>query len=257
VGTSRAVRNARAYIGTSGWNYGHWRGRFYPQGLRQADWLEHFARRFDSVEVNNPFYRVPTRDHVEQWARSASSRFRFAVKMWRAVTHYKKLKDCGEHLATFFSPISALPVSRRGPVLVQLPANQGKDLDKLDAFLAELKAVTHPERWKVAVEFRNRDWLCREVYELLDEHRAAVCLHDMPPADVAEPNDARFVYVRRHGPRGDYRGSYADRAVRQDARRIARWLDEGRTVFVYYNNDAEACAVRDAERLEDALERRG
>jgi len=243
------VSERRAYIGTSGWNYRHWREAFYPPDLRKADWLEYFASRFDSVEINNSFYRVPDRDTVASWARQTPARFRFAVKMWRGVTHFKKLKDCREHLETFFSAVSALRAKQRGPLLVQLPSNQGKDLAKLDAFLGDLKAVAHPARWKVAVEFRNRDWLCRETYDLLDRRRASICLHDMPPADVAEPNNASFVYFRRHGPGGDYRGSYSDEALEEDARRIDGWLDEGRSVFVYFNNDAEACAVEDARRL--------
>ncbi len=142
---------------------------------------------------------------------------------------------------------------RRGPVLVQLPSNQGKDVAKLDAFLEEFKAVTHPARWKMAVEFRNADWLCPETYHVLDRRRAALCLHDMPPAAVAEPNDAAFVYIRRHGPAGDYRHSYSDRALREDAQRIRRWLEEGRMVFAYFNNDAEACAVGNARQLKEEL----
>ncbi len=247
------MKGARAYIGTSGWNYRDWRTRFYPEGLRQADWLRHYAEHFQSVEVNNSFYRVPDRALVALWGRQAPGAFRFAVKMWRGVTHFKKLKNCREHLETFFHAVEVLPGSRRGPVLVQLPSNQGKDVLKLDAFLEEFKAVTHPARWKVAVEFRNADWLCPETYHVLDRRRAALCLHDMPPAAVTEPNNASFVYIRRHGPAGDYRHSYSDRALREDARRIGRWLDEGRMVFAYFNNDAEACAVRNARKLEEQL----
>lgn len=245
--------SGRAYIGTSGWNYGHWRGDFYPQKLRQADWLNHFASQFGSVEVNNAFYRVPDAEHVRQWARQVPARFRFAVKMWRGVTHFKKLKNCREHLEKFFLPVSELPTSQRGPVLVQLPSNQGKDLAKLDAFLVELKRATGPARWKVAMEFRSSDWLCEETYELLNRHGATICLHDMPPADVITANAARFVYLRRHGPAGDYRGSYSDRAIDEDAHRIRSWLREGRMVFVYYNNDAAAAAVHDARRLEESV----
>ncbi|MFO7905480.1 MAG: DUF72 domain-containing protein [Planctomycetota bacterium] len=247
------MSGARVHIGTSGWNYRHWRGRFYPEKLRQADWLTHFAKHFGSVEVNNTFYRVPGVEHVRGWGQQAPAGFRFAVKMWRGITHFKKLKNCREHLETFFSPLSALAVSQRGPVLVQLPANQGKDLEKLDAFLTDLKAVTHPARWKIAIEFRNEAWLCSETHELLDRQRAAICLQDMPPADAQWPNDAAFVYVRRHGPEGDYRGSYPDAVIQEDARRINDWRGEGRNVFIYYNNDAEACAIHDARRLEKTL----
>ena len=247
------MKNARAYVGTSGWNYSQWRARFYPKELRQADWLAHYTSHFRSVEVNNTFYRVPDRETVDLWARDAPSAFRFAVKMWRGVSHFKKLKDCREHLEKFYLPVAVLPAGQRGPVLVQLPSNQGKDLPKLDAFLGEFRAVTRPAHWKVAVEFRNGDWLCPETYHVLDRRRAAICLHDMPPAAVIEPNDASFVYLRRHGPAGDYRHSYSDRALREDARRIRRWLEEGRMVFAYFNNDAEACAVSNARQLKKEL----
>ena len=247
------MKAARAYIGTSGWNYGHWRTRFYPKGLGQRDWLCHYAEYFKSVEVNNSFYRVPAPETVTLWSRQAPSTFRFAVKMWRGVSHFKKLKDCREHLQKFFLSVGELRVGQRGPVLVQLPSNQGKDLAKLDAFLGDFRAVTRPARWKIALEFRNPEWLCPETYALLDRRRAAICLHDMPPAAVVEPNDASFVYVRRHGPAGDYRHSYSDRALRKDARRIRRWLEEGRMVFAYFNNDAEACAVSNARQLKNEL----
>lgn len=241
------------YVGTSGWNYKDWRGHFYPSGLRQADWLSHYADQFESVELNNSFYRIPARDTVRNWQQQVSARFRFAVKMWRGVSHYKKLKDCGEHLERFFAPFFTLPTRQRGPILVQLPKNQGKDVSKLDTFLTEFKAVIHPDRWKLAVEFRNESWLCPEVYRLLDRHRAAICLHDMPPTQTLEANDARIVYVRRHGPEGDYRGSYPDRTIDADAENIARWQSDGRTVFVYFNNDMEGCAVGDARRLRDTV----
>jgi len=246
-------RSAHAYIGTSGWNYRHWRGRFYPDRLRQADWLPHFAGQFDSVEVNNSFYRIPKPDRVRHWAEQVPGRFRFAVKMWRGITHFKKLKDCRDHLERFMAPMAQLPTEKRGPLLVQLPSNQGKDTEKLDTMLRDFKELTHPERWKLAVEFRNREWLCPETYEVLDRHRAAICLHDMPPADVTLPNDARLVYVRRHGPAGDYRGSYSPEQIQSDAANIRQWTDEGRGVFVYFNNDAEGNAVHDARRLRQAL----
>lgn len=248
------MSGSQAWIGTCGWNYGHWRERFYPKDLRKADWLSHYANQFSTVEINNTFYRIPKAGQGADWAKQTPGRFRFAVKMWRGVSHFKKLKDCREQLQKFFDPVSSLESKHRGPILVQLPPNQGKDLAKLDAFLAELKEVTRPARWKIAVEFRNREWLCPKTYNLLNRRRAAICLHDMPPADVSEPNDASFVYLRRHGPTGNYQDSYSEQDIREDARHIRRWLEENRMVFIYYNNDAEANAVRDAGRLQGTLE---
>lgn len=247
------MAHVRAHIGTSGWNYRHWRFVFYPKEIRQRDWLGYFSQEFDTVEVNNTFYRVPSTDTVSHWADVAPKRFRFAVKVWRGITHMKKLKDCREQLDKFFVAAAKLPTAQRAPLLVQLPPNQGKDTEKLATFLDDLKAATGRQRWKVAVEFRNEDWLCPEVYEILDRARAAICLHDMPPGDAALANDASFVYVRRHGPGGDYRGRYDDARIEADAQQMAKWLDEGRTVFVYFNNDAAGHAVADARRLRQRL----
>jgi uncharacterized protein YecE (DUF72 family) len=242
------------YIGTSGWNYADWKERFYPAGLKQSEWLGYLARRFDTTEINNSFYRIPTREYVERWAGQVSGRFRFAVKLWRGITQYKKLNDCRDALASFFEAFDSLPTPKRGPVLVQLPPSQGCDAEKLDRFLDDLRDVTSPSRWKVAVEFRNGGWLRDGVYQLLDRHGAALCLHDMVDrAPVGEPNDARFIYVRRHGPQGDYRGGYSRRALEQDAENIRNWLSRGKKVFVYFNNDVEGHAIRNARQLIELL----
>lgn len=246
------MQQARAYIGTSGWNYRDWKEILYPRGLRQSDWLHHFAREFDTVEINNTFYRIPQPEMVQRWSEQTPRRFRFAVKLWRGITQFKKLADCREQLESFFQAVG-FPTSQRGPLLVQLPPSQGCDVDKLNAFLDDVREITAPARWKVAVEFRNDSWLCDTVYQLLDRHRAAVCLHDMPRrAPVEEPNDASFVYVRRHGATGKYRGCYAEKHIAADANRVRRWLREGRTVFVYYNNDVEGHAVENARQLQEA-----
>jgi uncharacterized protein YecE (DUF72 family) len=245
--------DARAYLGTSGWNYRHWREVFYPKGVAQRKWLSYFAGEFDTVEVNNTFYRVPKAHMVSGWSEAVPQRFRFAVKLWRGITHQKKLKDCREQLDRFFEAAAVLPTPQRGPVLVQLPPSQNKDTQKLAAFLEDLKAATGRERWKIVVEFRHTGWLCPETYEVLDRARAAICLQDMPPADVTLPNNARFVYVRRHGPGGDYRGAYSDEQLDGDAQAIGGWLAEGRSVFVYFNNDEAGNAVIDARRLRERL----
>jgi len=138
----------RAYIGTSGWNYRHWKDAFYPRSVKAADWLGYFAGQFDTVEVNNSFYRVPTAGVVARWQSQVPGGFRFAVKLWRGITHFRKLVDTREHLETFFRAIEPLATAHRGPLLVQLPPSQGRDLAKLDAFLDDLKAVTHPARWR-------------------------------------------------------------------------------------------------------------
>jgi uncharacterized protein YecE (DUF72 family) len=242
------------YIGTSGWNYADWKERFYPKGLKQSEWLRFLAREFDTTEINNSFYRIPKKEYVERWAGLVPSRFRFSTKLWRGITQYKKLNDCRDELASFLAAFELLPTRKRGPVLVQLPPSQGCDIDKLDRFLDDVRQVASPSRWKVAIEFRNDSWLCDTVYRLLDRYAAALCLHDMAGrAPVNEPNDASFVYVRRHGPQGDYRGSYSQRELRRDADNIRGWLGRRKTVFVYFNNDIQGYAIHNARQLKKLL----
>ena len=248
------MKNARAWIGTSGWNYSHWRGIYYPGGLRSADWLGYYARLFDTVELNNSFYRIPAPRLMREWQAHTPARFRFAVKVWRGITHYRKLKNCREYIRSFLAAAEQLEGRRRGPLLIQLPPNQGKDVARLEQFLDELKAASEA-RWKIVVEFRNPEWLCRDVYDLLDRQRAAVCIHDMAGSVTTEANNASFVYVRRHGlDVGPYTGCYTSDEINGDARRIRSWLKEGRTVFVYFNNDTKGYAVENARQLRAELE---
>ena len=244
----------RAMIGTSGWNYAHWKERFYPRGLKAADWLRYYSEHFRTVEVNYSFYRVPPRETVGQWAREVPQDFCFALKLWRGVTHYRKLKDAKTLLEKFFTAAQAVPHAMRGPLLVQLPPNQGCDLPKLDQFFEDLEAVTPPDRWGVAVEFRNRKWIGDKTYELLDRRGAALCLHDMTGSQVVEPNRAPFVYVRRHGSQALGRGGYSHEQIHSDAEQVRQWLGQGRDVYVYYNNDLDGWAVVDARQLQKTVQ---
>jgi uncharacterized protein YecE (DUF72 family) len=190
---------------------------------------------------------------VTRWNDVTRSRFRFAVKLWRRITHEKRLADCFDGLQFFFGVANQLG-AKRAPLLVQLPPSLGRDAALLDAFLTDLKRAARPARWKIAVEFRNSNWLCDPVYELLDRHRAAVVLADMPRCPIAEPNGVPFVYVRRHGPGGRYRGCYTKRHLSRDAARIHEWLGQGRDVYVYFNNDIEGHAIDNARTLRTLID---
>jgi uncharacterized protein YecE (DUF72 family) len=247
------VKNARAWIGTSGWNYSHWRDVFYPAGVASARWLHYYSGRFDTVELNNSFYRIPATRLMRGWQDSVPSRFRFGIKLWRGITHYRKLQNCADFLSNFMTVAEELDSRRRGPLLIQLPPNLGKDVGRPKRFLDDLKGTSR-SRWKVAVEFRNPEWLCDEVYSLLDRQRAAVCLHDMAGSVTTEANDASFVYVRRHGSgHGRFAGRYTPDEISADASRVRQWLKEGRMVYVYFNNDAGGYAVENAGQLIAAL----
>jgi uncharacterized protein YecE (DUF72 family) len=243
------MAGGKCYVGTSGWSYAHWgKGCFYPPGLKPGEWLAFFAKRFGTVEINSSFYRLPKPDFVARWRSVTPTRFRFAVKLWRRVTHDKRLTDCEAELAGFLEVMGGLG-PKRGPLLVQLPPSLRKDLGRLDAFLCSLREVAGRTRWRVVVEFRNRDWLDDEVRGVLDRYQAALCQADLPRCPITAPNDAPFVYLRRHGPGGGYRGCYTSEHIGADAERICRWLADGKDVYVYYNNDVEGHAVNNARQL--------
>lgn len=243
------MEKGQCHVGTSGWSYPHWaKGRFYPKGLKQGDWLRFFAEHFSTVEVNMTFYRLPTSGMVARWREVTPEDFRFAVKLWRRVTHEKRLSDCEGELKPFLEATAELG-PKRGPLLVQLPPSLRQDTDLLEGFLANLKRVVGDAPWRVTVEFRHKDWLSEATCAVLDRHGVALCLADMPKCPFTEPNNASFVYMRRHGPAGSYAGYYPPEQVADDATRVRGWLGQGRDVYVYYNNDIDGYAIDNARGL--------
>jgi uncharacterized protein YecE (DUF72 family) len=245
----------RAYIGTSGWNYKHWRNLIYAPKFAQKNWLGFIAEHFDTVEVNTSFYRIPTSETIAAWQQATPAQFKFALKLWRGITHYKKLINAAEFTRRFLDVADVLDTKRRGPLLIQLPPNQSKDLAKLDMYLRELRGLL-TTRWNVALEFRHDSWLDPEVYRLLDKHRGALCIHDMPgKAATTTPNDAPFIYMRRHGTaEGRYAGSYSEEQLEHDAGNVRKWTKEGKSVYVYYNNDIGGHAFWNARQLRNMID---
>ena len=239
----------RIRVGCSGWQYKHWRGSFYPGDLPQKRWFEHYAGVFDTVEINNSFYRLPEAGTFADWASRAPARFLFAVKASRFLTHMKKLKDPEEPVERFFSRARALG-RHLGPVLYQLPPGFKLDLPRLEHFLHVLpKDVRH------VLEFREPSWYTDRVYELLTRHSVALCVHDMPGSATGRQRIGPFVYVRFHGASGRYDGSYPDSRLES----WAAWLEEqaaaGIHVYAYFNNDVGGHAPRNAVTLRRQLSR--
>jgi uncharacterized protein YecE (DUF72 family) len=236
------------HIGCSGWNYRDWRERFYPPGLPAARWLEHYAQRFDTVEVNTTFYRLPNRDAVAHWAEQVPPGFVFAVKASRYLTHIKRLTDLGRGMERFYERIEPLRDTRRlGPVLWQLPESFRRDDERLAALLAAVPAGMH------AVEFRHASWFAPEVMALLRRHRAALVVGDHPqrPFQTLDAT-APWRFVRFHyGSRGR-RGNYSRAELEGWAERIHRWRSR-EEVFAYFNNDWEGFAPRNAVWLDRRL----
>ena len=244
--THQQFRNSSVRIGCSGWQYKHWRGDFYPAELPQSRWLEYYAQCFDTVEINNTFYRLPEAATFAAWRRRAPPRFVYAVKASRFLTHMKKLKDPEAPLDLFFSRAERLGPSF-GPVLYQLPPRWPVNLQRFETFLKAL-----PRSRRHAVEFREPSWYSDEVFALLGRHRVALCLHDMTGSASERLAVGPFVYVRFHGTE-KYSGSYSNAMLESWAEWLAERLRAGVPVYAYFNNDVGGHAPRDAVRLRAAI----
>jgi uncharacterized protein YecE (DUF72 family) len=235
-------------IGTSGWHYKHWLDVFYPSGTRASEMLQFYARHFDTVEINNSFYQLPTASTFDKWRDSSPARFCYAVKASRFITHMKKLKDPKRSSAKFFLVTDRLG-SKLGPILFQLPPRWKLNLERLEEFLCSL-----PGEHQYAVEFRDETWLAPEVYDLLRQYNAAFCIHDFAEMKVPREITADFTYIRFHGPTSaKYWGSYPARELHVWADRIKAWRRELTSIYAYFNNDPEGAAVRNALTLKQMV----
>ncbi|NIM51252.1 MAG: DUF72 domain-containing protein [Gemmatimonadales bacterium] len=238
----------RVLIGTSGFVYPHWRkGVFYPRGLPQKQELEYFASKLRTVELNSPFYRLPEREAFVRWRQRTPTSFCFAVKASRYITHIKRLRDCGDSVVTFFQRARGLG-KKLGPVLFQIPPNMRVDVGRLDAFLDLLRG-----RERCVLEVRHPSWLVDEVHQVLKRHRVAFCLAVGGSLELEEVVvTAPFAYVRMHSGAGSG-GNFTKRQLKTWAGRVGDLRNQGTDVYVYFNNDWEGHAVRDAMALEELL----
>jgi len=235
-------------IGTSGWVYSHWKGRFYPADLRADDRLPYYVTRFDTVELNTTFYGTPRPKTLKHWRETAPKGFLFAMKASRYLTHLKRLQPDRASLRKFIRVAEALG-DRLGPILFQLPPRFPCDEERLATFLDLL-----PSGFRYAFEFRDPSWYNDRVYALLRRRRIALCVSDLKGTTSPLVATARWVYVRLHGPaKQAYRGRYKASALHRWRDRIAAWRQEGRRVFVYFDNDEKAFAAADGLRLLKSL----
>ena len=205
-------------IGTSGWHYQHWLGLFYPPKLAPKEMFRFYSLHFDTVELNNTFYRLPKPETFESWRDNSPDNFLYAVKASRFITHMKKLKDPESSTNKFFDGAERL-AEKLGPILFQLPPRWGVNIERLIDFLAEL-----PKEHRYVIEFRDESWLVKEVYDALRQFNVAFCIHDLAHMQTPLEITADFTYIRFHGPgAAKYRGSYSDSALRRWAERISQW----------------------------------
>ncbi len=239
--------SAAVHIGTSGWHYQHWRGAFYPQKLPASKMLEHYTGFFDTVELNNTFYRLPPETGVATWRDSTPKGFCFAAKGSRYLTHMKKLKDPQPGIDKFFSRAGLLG-SKLGPVVFQLPPWWEANPARLEEFLEAL-----PRRRRYAFEFRNPTWHTPEIQRILRRRNAAFCIFEIAGFHSDFTLTANHTYVRLHGPGGAYQGSYPDETLEDWAARIRAWTRDLRAIYVYFDNDQGAFAVENALALKRKL----
>jgi uncharacterized protein YecE (DUF72 family) len=228
-------------IGTSGFLYQHWREVFYPKDIPAKDWLVYYSRTFDTVELNNTFYRLPSDAIVDQWSKGTDDNFLFACKGSRFLTHVKRLKETKIGVKRFLKQVERLG-PKLGPILWQLPPQMKKaDLERLGAFLEAL-----PRNHRYAFEFRDEAWYLDEVCDLLDNYGAAFCEHDLvkraPPRHTGS-----FRYLRFHGATARYAGRYGLEGLSAPARDVRNWISRCGPAYVYFNNDVGGHALRDAQ----------
>lgn len=237
-------------IGTSGWEYDDWRGRFYPTDLARDRWLEFYADRFDSVELNATFYRLPGAETFAGWGRRVPAGFVYAVKASRYLTHIRRLREPSEPLERLWSRASRLG-DHLGPVLYQLPPRWLPNLGRLEGFLRAVPA-DRPQ----ALEIRDPRWYRDDVLAVLATSPVSLCLHDMPGSATRPQPSGSMAYVRFHGAGERYGGAYPPQRLRAWADRMIGWAEAGVPVWAFFNNDRDGHALVDAERLREMIRRR-
>jgi len=246
---SKGGRNTAIHIGTSGWHYKHWVGDFYPERYPPDKMFPWYAREFNTVEINNSFYRLPEEKTFQRWKDLAPPRFIFAVKASRFITHIKRLKDARNSIDLLMSRVEPLGPAL-GPVLFQLPPRWKVNVERLPEFLSLL-----PKGPSFVIEFRDESWYTRQVYELLRRHNVALCIHDWREMPWPKQLTANFTYIRFHGSGSRYGGSYPNAHLCEWADRIRSWKGRLGEIFVYFNNDIGGHAIRNALSLREMLDR--
>ncbi len=236
-------------IGCSGFLYDSWRGPFYPDNLPHKKWLSFYMEKFNTVELNVTFYRLLKKEAFERWYKETPPDFSFCLKGSRFISHVKKLKDVELPLSTFFNTTAPL-LEKLEVILWQLPPNLKLNMKNLEDFVENLKV--YPVRH--VFEFRHKSWLTKRVFNLLSAANIALCMSDWPEFIDELPLTADFVYIRRHGERGNYATNYTIDHLKTDAKRIKNYLKLNKDVYFYFNNDSFAYAPKNAIELKTILE---
>lgn len=241
------MAGGRIFIGTSGWNYKHWKESFYPGDLKQKDWLEFYSYRLKTVEINNSFYHLPSIKTIKEWYKITPDNFTFSVKMSRYITHMKKLKDPKQSCKKIFSHAKHLN-DKLGPFLFQLPPRWKFNRNRFENFIKTL-----PDKYRYTFEFRDKTWWNDEALELLKFYNIAFCIYELAGEISPKEVTADFIYIRLHGPGGKYEGSYTISSLSGWADALAAWQSKDQNVYIYFDNDQAGYAVKNAIELQIML----
>jgi len=234
------------HLGTSGWSYKDWKGRFYPEELPQKDWLPYYGEHFNTVEINMTFYRFPKPETLQGWLDKVPAHFKFTLKANRQITHFKKIKGVKNEVRYFYVLANSLE-EKLGCILFQLPPSLTMDLDLLEEFLSILST-----KYKNVIEFRHESWYTEKVYKLLETYKVIFCIvsSSKVPKTVVETTET--TYSRFHGLTGGYRYSYLDEELKRWAETIKK--TKSKECYIYFNNDYQAHAVANCRTLGEILQ---
>lgn len=235
------------YIGTSGWSYRSWSGKFYPQNLKPKDYLAYYSKYFDTVEINSSFYHALKDVTVQNWEKSVPDGFLFAVKADRYITHMKKLENPSETVPEFIKTLKSFK-RKSGPILFQLPPSFAINPERLEAFLKIL-----PSGYPYVFEFRNKSWFVQEIYNILKKFNAGLCIYNLAGFQSPKVITSDFVYIRLHGTNGLGSGKYSDEELLEISNDIKNYKSQGKDVYCYFNNDGGGFAVENAFTLKKDL----
>ena len=241
-----SLMNPQIYIGTSGWNYNHWKELFYPADCPKTKWLEFYAKHFRSVELNASFYRLPKPQTFENWRKRTPDNFLWSVKASRYITHIKRIKDVTEPLERFFSSVELLK-EKLGPILFQLPPNLTFDETILHHFCQKLKA-----NHLYALEVRHPSWAHeKKAIDMLKDNNIALCISDTAGRyPYIEEDTATFIYIRLHGSKKLYSSDYSEEELQTYAGKIRDWSKD---TYLYFDNDYSGYAIKNAKRMKEVL----
>jgi len=227
----------------------------YPADYHGKSRLNYYSSFFNSLEINSSFYKVPMPATFEKWAHDVPNDFRFTVKLWKEITHAKELKTGLDSIEKFLNAANKLG-NKKSCLLIQFPGKITVEYySQVEAILDEIKKNNKGGKWKIAVEFRHASWYIAETFELMDAYKASVVIHDIPKGRNNEVSKkARFIFLRFHGPAGNYRGSYSKEQLEAYAVTIRSWIHQGKDVYAYFNNTI-GNAFENARELQEMLKK--